>query len=93
MPICSFAATICRVSLAFLNEKRLLFSINHVFSSLTGPRTEADFEDFATNFPAVETRNGQMLEVANRCAADFRGAQRPQFPWAAAMPTRWRRWV
>lgn len=57
--------------IAFLNEKRLLFSINHVFSSLTGPRTEADFEDFATNFPAVETRNGQMLAVANRYATAF----------------------
>jgi predicted metal-dependent phosphoesterase TrpH len=57
--------------IAFLNEKRLLFSINHVFSSLTGPRTEADFEDFSKNFPAVETRNGQMLEAANRCAAAF----------------------
>jgi hypothetical protein len=57
--------------IAFLNEKRLLFSINHVFSSLTGPRSEADFEDFATTFPAVETRNGQMLEVANRYAAEF----------------------
>ncbi len=56
---------------AFLHQKRLLFSINHVFSSLTGPRTEADFDDFATNFPAVETRNGQMLEVANRYAAAF----------------------
>jgi predicted metal-dependent phosphoesterase TrpH len=56
---------------AFLNEKRLLFSINHLFSSLTGPRTEADFEDFSKNFPAVETRNGQMLEVANRYAAEF----------------------
>jgi len=57
--------------IAYLTEKRLLFSVNHVFSSLTGPRTEADFEDFARNFPAVETRNGQMLEVANRCAAAF----------------------
>jgi predicted metal-dependent phosphoesterase TrpH len=57
--------------IAYLNEKRLLFSINHVFSSLTGPRTEADFEDFATNFPAIETRNGQMLEIANRHAAAF----------------------
>jgi len=57
--------------IAFLNEKRLLFSINHVFSSLTGPRTEADFEDFATKFPAVETRNGQMLAGANRYAAAF----------------------
>jgi predicted metal-dependent phosphoesterase TrpH len=55
---------------AFLHEKRLLFSINHVFSSLTGPRKEADFDDFA-RFPAVETRNGQMLEAANRYAAAF----------------------
>lgn len=57
--------------IAYLQEKRLLFSINHVFSSLTGPRTEADFEDFSTKFPAVETRNGQMLEAANRRAAIF----------------------
>jgi predicted metal-dependent phosphoesterase TrpH len=57
--------------IAYLNEKRLLFSINHVFSSLTGPRTEADFEGFSRNFPAVETRNGQMLELANRHAAAF----------------------
>jgi len=56
---------------AFLHQRRLLFSINHVFSGLTGPRTEADFEDFAVNFPAVETLNGQMLEVANRYAAAF----------------------
>ncbi len=57
--------------IAYLNEKRLLFSINHVFSSLTGPRTEADFEDFATKFPAMETLNGQMLAAANRHAAAF----------------------
>jgi len=57
--------------IAYLNEKQLLFSINHVFSGLTGPRTEADFDDFATLFPAVETRNGQMLAVANRHAAAF----------------------
>jgi predicted metal-dependent phosphoesterase TrpH len=57
--------------LAYLNERGLLFSINHVFSSLTGPRTDADFEVFATRFPAVETRNGQMLGAANRCAEEF----------------------
>ena len=57
--------------IAFLNEKRLLFSVNHLFSSLTGPRIEADFDDFSKSFPAVETRNGQMLEVANRYAAEF----------------------
>jgi predicted metal-dependent phosphoesterase TrpH len=57
--------------IAYLDEQRLLFSINHAFSSLTGPRIEADFDDFSKNFPAVETRNGQMLEVANRYAAEF----------------------
>jgi predicted metal-dependent phosphoesterase TrpH len=57
--------------LAFLNERQLLFSINHLFSGLTGPRTDADFEAFATRFPAVETRNGQMLEAANRHASAF----------------------
>jgi predicted metal-dependent phosphoesterase TrpH len=57
--------------LAYLHEKQLLFSVNHVFSSLTGRRTEADFDDFSKNFPAVETRNGQMLKAANRYAAAF----------------------
>lgn len=56
---------------AYLNEKRLFFTINHVFSSLTGPRMEADFEYFAKNFPGIETRNGQMLAAANRYAASF----------------------
>src|SRR5580698_7581972 len=57
--------------IAYLRQRRLLFSINHAFSGLTGPRAEADFEDFASNFPAVETINGQMLAVANRHAAAF----------------------
>ncbi len=56
---------------AYLSQRRLLFSINHVFSSLTGPRTDADFEYFAKNFPAIETRNGQMLALANAYAAEF----------------------
>ena len=57
--------------LAYLDEQRLLFSVNHVFSGLTGSRTNGDFEEFASRFPAVETRNGQMLARANRHAADF----------------------
>ncbi len=57
--------------LAYLDEERLLFSVNHVFSGLTGSRKEADFEEFASRFPAVETRNGQMLAIANRRAAEF----------------------
>jgi predicted metal-dependent phosphoesterase TrpH len=57
--------------LAYLDERRLLFSVNHVFSSLTGSRTDADFELFAARFPAVETLNGQMLKRANRYAGHF----------------------
>ena len=57
--------------LAYLDDRRLLFSVNHVFSGLTGPRSDADFEEFASRFPAVETLNGQMLARANRHAADF----------------------
>jgi len=55
--------------LAYLEERDLLFSVNHVFSSLTGRRCDADFDEFAARFPAVETLNGAMLEIANRRAA------------------------
>ena len=55
--------------LAYLGEQRLFHSVNHMFSSLTGPRTVADFALFAERFPAFETRNGQMLAAANRSAA------------------------
>ncbi len=57
--------------LAYLEQRRLLFSVNHVFSGLTGARTDADFEEFASRFPAVETMNGQMLALANQYAAAF----------------------
>jgi predicted metal-dependent phosphoesterase TrpH len=57
--------------LAYLKDRRLLFSVNHAFSGLTGSRTRADFEEFVTVFPAVETRNGQMLPAANRYAAEM----------------------
>jgi predicted metal-dependent phosphoesterase TrpH len=57
--------------LAYLGERRLLFSVNHVFSGLTGPRNAGDFEEFERCFPAVETLNGQMLAIANRHAAGF----------------------
>jgi len=56
---------------AYLNERELLFSINHAFSGLTGSRAEGDFDDFAEYFPAVEVLNGQMLPVANRHAEAF----------------------
>ena len=54
---------------AFLRERKLLFSANHIFSSLTGRRELADFELFEREFPALETRNGHMLARANENAA------------------------
>jgi len=62
--------------IAYLDQRRLLYSVNHVFSSLTGPRNDADFEDFVQCFRAVETLNGQMLARANRHAAALCGPQR-----------------
>jgi predicted metal-dependent phosphoesterase TrpH len=61
---------------AYLNERELLFSINHAFSGLTGSRAEADFDDFAEYFPAVEVLNGQMLAAANRHAGTFAARHR-----------------
>ncbi len=56
---------------AYLGEQQLFFTINHVYSSLTGPRTESDFEIFAQHFPGIEALNGQIPEVCNRRAADL----------------------
>jgi predicted metal-dependent phosphoesterase TrpH len=56
---------------AFLGEQSLLFSINHVFSGLTGRRTDSDFEWFQRCFPVVETLNGHMLASCNDAAARF----------------------
>ena len=56
---------------AYLNEQRLFFTVNHVFSSLTGPRTDPDFAFFEEFFPGVETLNGQMLAACNRSAAEL----------------------
>jgi predicted metal-dependent phosphoesterase TrpH len=62
--------------LAYLAERDLFFSANHIFSSLTGRRTLEDFALFESVFPALETRNGHMLAIANNHAAalaDFNG--------------------
>jgi predicted metal-dependent phosphoesterase TrpH len=56
---------------AYLQEQRLLFSINHVFSSLTGRRTQRDFELFEDLFPAMETLNGHIPAMNNRAAAQL----------------------
>ena len=59
--------------LMYLTERRLFFSINHVFSSVTGRRELEDFEWFRDYFPAIETRNSHMLESANSDAATLAG--------------------
>ena len=56
---------------AYLNEQRLFFTVNHVFSSLTGPRTDPDFAFFEEFFPGIETLNGQMLAACNRSAGEL----------------------
>jgi hypothetical protein len=53
---------------AYLREQRIFFSINHVFSSLTGRRTDSDFQLFEDQFPGMETLNGQIPETNNRSA-------------------------
>jgi predicted metal-dependent phosphoesterase TrpH len=55
--------------LMYLTERKLFFSVNHVFSGLTGRREEQDFDWFASYVPAFETRNGQMWPEANASAA------------------------
>ena len=57
--------------LAYAVEQRLFVTVNHLYSSLTGPRTEDDFAIFARDFHGVETINGQMLACANKLAAQF----------------------
>jgi predicted metal-dependent phosphoesterase TrpH len=57
--------------LAYMSERRLFFSINHVFSSVTGAREASDFQWFREYFPAVESLNGQMLEEQNANAAQL----------------------
>jgi predicted metal-dependent phosphoesterase TrpH len=53
----------------YLQERRLMFSVNHVFSALTGRRTTSDFVLFEHYFPLLETRNGQMSAASNLAAA------------------------
>jgi predicted metal-dependent phosphoesterase TrpH len=57
--------------LAYAVENQLFVTVNHLYSSLTGPRAEDDFAIFARDFHGVETVNGQMLKQSNRLAEDF----------------------
>lgn len=56
---------------AYLRERRILFSANHVFSSLTGARRLADFDWLSTFAPAFETQNGVMPAANNQQARRF----------------------
>ena len=57
--------------LAYLTERRLLFSVNHIFSSLTGRRALDDFAWFEAYVPALEIHSGQMPAFHNRQAAQL----------------------
>jgi predicted metal-dependent phosphoesterase TrpH len=57
--------------LAYAVERRLFVTVNHLYSSLTGPRKEGDFAVFARSFHGVETVNGQMLARSNKLAEEF----------------------
>lgn len=59
--------------LAYLTERRLLFSVNHVFSSLTGRRALDDFAWIEAYVPALEVYSGQMPPFHNRQAAQLAG--------------------
>src|SRR5262250_728386 len=54
--------------LMYLTEQKLFFSVNHMFSGLTGKRDAEDFRWFASYAPAFEVRNGQMWRPANKQA-------------------------
>lgn len=55
----------------YLTERKLFFSVNHIFSGLTGRREADDFNWFASYAPAFEVRNGQMCPETNQNAADL----------------------
>jgi predicted metal-dependent phosphoesterase TrpH len=55
--------------LAYLEEQRVFFSVNHIFSALTGRRAADDFDWFEAAFPAIEVLNGHLLARNNHLAA------------------------
>jgi predicted metal-dependent phosphoesterase TrpH len=57
--------------LSYAAENQLFVTVNHLYSSLTGSRTEDDFTVFARDFHGVETLNGQILKRSNQLAEDF----------------------
>jgi predicted metal-dependent phosphoesterase TrpH len=57
--------------MAYLNEERLLFSVNHLLSGLTGRRDRSDYLWFESVFPCFETLNGAMAKISNTRAAEL----------------------
>jgi len=57
--------------LAYLTERRLFFSVNHIFSSLTGRRALDDFAWVEAYVPALEIHSGEMPVFHNRQAAQL----------------------
>lgn len=55
--------------IAYLNEQRLFFSVNHLLSGLTGRRHASDYEAFERFFPAFEVLNGTMPQRSNELAS------------------------
>jgi predicted metal-dependent phosphoesterase TrpH len=53
---------------AYLNEERLFYGVNHAFSALTGRRALQDFHWMDGAFPGVEVRNGHVPERGNLLA-------------------------
>jgi hypothetical protein len=53
---------------AYMDEQRLFYSVNHAFSALTGRRSLDDFVWVDGAFPGVEVRNGHLPERGNRLA-------------------------
>src|ERR1700730_8596505 len=56
---------------SYLNEENLFFTINRVFSSLTGRRNGLDYALFEQLIPSGETINGHMPSSSNRYAAEL----------------------
>jgi hypothetical protein len=61
---------------AYLEEQRVFFSLNHIFSALTGPRAAEDFDWFEACFPAVEVLNGHLPARNNDLAARLASCNR-----------------
>lgn len=62
--------------LGYLEEQKILFSLNHAFSNLTGKRELVDFQWFSARFPILEGLNGHLLRSNNRLAIELAEANR-----------------